>query len=201
MAHQCTICYEQFDYDASAEDRSHLPVQSRVCAHTLCYSCMIAIYQATPPSYDDDKEEIVAIPCPECRLPGAHDPYNPIVSLPMCHLLEERDRHIEKHPELALPESPQIPRKTLSRQQLLLQQPPSSSSLSSSQLPDDAELTHLLAAAAKQKVDNLWHQVREKMTVERPLVRLTKEASRAVYWGSILVFGTVDREAVGHTNK
>ena len=139
MAHQCTICYNDFSFDPSALNKALLPVQSRVCSHVLCFGCVVAIYrnnQQAPPrpfhdqssprsitgyrhqqeqeeddtTVDDDdtyastvkhhrQEWADNIPCPECRLPNAHNPFKPIVNRSLCELLTERQKIIKMVPE------------------------------------------------------------------------------------------------------
>ena len=111
MAHQCTICYTDFAFDTSVQDKSFLPVQSRVCSHTLCYACLVAIYQnnapppspssgsGKPPSPQSSQSELDSIPCPECRMPNAHNPFRPIVSRSLCELLTERHKLLQRLPE------------------------------------------------------------------------------------------------------
>lgn len=102
MAHQCTICYQDFAFDTSVQDKSFLPVQSRACSHVLCCACVVAICRnsgsggASPNDkkrnnnnsrndFDDDdltiddftindehEHQHASIPCPECRMPQAH---------------------------------------------------------------------------------------------------------------------------------
>ena len=102
----------------------------------------------------------------------------------MCDLLAERERMLEQHPELAPPESPSLSRRKSGERR--------TESLSSS--VDDAELADLLVTVAKQKIDNLWTTIQSKLVVEKPLLRISKEASGVVFWGCILVFGNTDRQ-------
>jgi hypothetical protein len=122
---------------------------------------------------------------PECRLPRAHDPYNPIISLSLCDMLAEREHMLEIHPDLALPESPAASR----RASTTLKRP-------REWTIDEADIAELLAAITRQKVESLWTCVQSMLTVEKPLLRIFKETTRALYLGSILLFGNMDRQAL-----
>ena len=136
MAHQCTICYNDFSFDPSASNKALLPVQSRVCSHVLCFGCVVAIYrnnQQAPPRpfqeqssprsiteqhYREEEDDTTvddddtyastvkhyrqpfadSIPCPECRLPNAHNPFKPIVNRSLCEMLTERQKIIKMVP-------------------------------------------------------------------------------------------------------
>jgi hypothetical protein len=122
---------------------------------------------------------------PECRLPRAHDPYNPIISLSLCDMLAEREHMLEIHPDLALPESP-----TASRRSSTTLKPRKEWTI------DEAGIAELLAAVTRQKVESLWTCVQLIFTVEKPLLRVFKETTRAFYFSSILFFGNLNRQAL-----
>ena len=60
-------------------------------------------------------------------------------------------------------------------------------------------VSEIVTEIAMEKAESLRKTITEKLAPERPLLRITREASRAVYWGSILLFGTIDRNET-HNN-
>jgi len=196
--HQCNICYNKFSFNPSSKDKSLLPVQSRVCSHIVCHNCVLTMYETRPPAclfWDDDdlsgsESNASCVPCPECRLPGAFSPFEPIVCLPLCELLAERHRTMLKYQ--IPPDSPSSP-------------PPLTTSPIPSffihlpfQLPSSDHLAKAsahLAETAQQTVDRVCEVVHAKVEKElqNPYLGrlLLKQASSLFYWSTVLVFGPV----------
>lgn len=172
MSHECAICYNDFSWDPTSKNKSRLPVQSRVCSHVLCYSCVISIHEAQAEALYGSQ----MLACPECRLKGAHDPVVPIISRSVCELLSERNRMVRHDPTLE-PVEEEIKRQSVVKRQSqqIHKELPSASSLLADALQEQAS------------------RIRKDVTENFSPWRLTREASRACYWGSILVFGAIDR--------
>jgi hypothetical protein len=96
---------------------------------------------------------------------------------------------LQQHPDLALPESPTTASSS---------KRPSTYDLSRRRLTkvDDVDIIGLLAAVTKHRVERLWTLTQSMLTVEKPTLRIFQEATRALYIGSILLFGNMDRQSL-----
>lgn len=91
----CKICFNDFTHDSSAKDKSRLPLQSSKCSHLLCYDCVLSLYHTSSPALGSS----FLVSCPQCRSPEAYNPEDPIFSLAICELLQEREKMLQFLPE------------------------------------------------------------------------------------------------------